>query len=392
MKEHKVLNDKLWFNRFFDSMIDHHNISNDVYTFDSKGILNPSFNQKNTFDLELLLKVVKYLFSLKSKFLAGKIQNEDFFLPEIEKLNFVLRNQEWYTDNLDFNNRSVYVWSEKIKKWGFFFTLVFKKTKPEKIIFLSYYGFDATSSAMFAANKLNIPTVDVQHGPQTNVHMAYSCWSKLPANGFNTMPKQYWNWDKYSKLNVEKWWRHKNGAIRIGHPWMSYSIDKKKTGVKQNQYLLYTLQIFNEANLYYFFPENVLTLFKSSRIIWHLRIHPRNENNIYLLINFLKSNQIDSSKYIIESSKQVAIYQSLLNSTLHITNYSGCFIEAYILGIESVIIDEIGFDIFSNYLNEENNHYCNKMKDNFVETMNYYINRPKKKVFKSLEPMWNPLT
>ena len=84
MKEHKVLNDKLWFNRFFDSMIDHHNISNDVYTFDSKGILNPSFNQKNTFDLELLLKVVKYLFSLKSKFLAGKIQNEDFFLPEIE--------------------------------------------------------------------------------------------------------------------------------------------------------------------------------------------------------------------------------------------------------------------------------------------------------------------
>lgn len=63
------------------------------------------------------------------------------------------------------------LWSLKIECWESFSKKVFKKIKPKKIIFLSYYGFDAITSVMSAANKLNIKTVDLQHGPQTNTHM-----------------------------------------------------------------------------------------------------------------------------------------------------------------------------------------------------------------------------
>lgn len=58
-------------------------------------------------------------------------------------------------------------------------------------MFLGYYGFDDLYSALITASKLKIKTIDFQHGPQTNVDLAFSNWNKVPAVGFNAMPVEF---------------------------------------------------------------------------------------------------------------------------------------------------------------------------------------------------------
>jgi hypothetical protein len=391
LQSHKIYKDGMWFNRFFDSMIDHHCILQEVYTFELNDVLKPSYNQQNTFDLNLLLKFDSYIMKLKRKLLRSKIQNSELTISNLQEFNRILKKEEWYTDYLDFSETSLNLWSLKIECWESFFKKVFTKTKPKKIIFLSYYGFDSIAAAMSAANKLNIRTVDLQHGPQTNIHMAYCSWSKIPNEGFNTMPKEYWNWDNISKMNLESWWSIKNGVKVIGHPWLAYHMNKigSRRSVPDN--VLYTLQIFDCANLPYFFPNKVIECLKSSNFIWKLRVHPRNENNLEKLVDFLKVNKVNPSGFIIESSKDVSLYKSLSNCILHITNYSGCFIEANMLGIQSVVIDEIGLDMFRDYFDMENNHYLNKNENDFNHSITTLINNSKTKKLNTLDKIWDPL-
>ena len=391
LQSHKILNDGVWFNRFFDSMIDHHNISKDVYTFELNKIFKPSYNQQNTFDVNLLLKYHTNMIKLKQKFLPSTTTNFDSNFDQLSEFNHSLKQEEWYSDYLDFSESSLKAWSRKIQLWESFFLKVYNKVNPHAIIFLSYYGFDAMAAAMSSANKLNIKTVDLQHGPQTNIHMAYCSWFKTPIEGFNTMPKEYWNWDRLSKLNIERWWNKKDGVKVIGHPWLSYSMNKLESRKFRSDSVLYTLQIFDSTNLSYFFPENILDCLRLSQFIWRLRVHPRNENNIEILIDFLETNKVRASKYIIESSKNVSLFESLSDCNLHITNYSGCFIEADMLGVSSVIIDEIGFEMFKDYFTKENNHYFNKNEFNFNNSINHLINNSTVKTPSFMKEIWNPL-
>jgi hypothetical protein len=40
---------------------------------------------------------------------------------------------------------------------------------------------DNLYAAVLAANQLGIRTIDFQHGPQTNVHMVFTAWNKIPS-------------------------------------------------------------------------------------------------------------------------------------------------------------------------------------------------------------------
>ncbi|WP_041567106.1 hypothetical protein [Nonlabens dokdonensis] len=391
LKMHKVQKDGIWFNRFFDSMIAYHCLSNDVYSFELNEIQKPSYNEQYVFDMNLLLKTYSYVQKLKKKLFRSQNQISELTITHLKEFNGSLKQEEWYTEYLDFSEANLNLWSLKIQLWESFFKKIYKKTNPKKVIFLSYYGFDAMAAAMSAANKLNILTVDMQHGTQTNVHMAYSYWTKIPTTGFNTMPREYWNWDQYSKLNLESWWHPVNAVKKIGHPWLSFCMDGISSKATLSNNILYTLQKFDGSNLEFIFSKQLIESLKLTKENWTLRIHPRNDDTIEVLINFLESHGVNPSDYVIEYSKEVSIYESLSNCLLHITNYSGCFIEAYLLGVKSIVIDEIGYDLFTDYFEADNNYYLNKYQLDFSKQLNRYLENLEAKSLNELDDIWDPL-
>lgn len=220
---HRVKHNGLYFNRFFDVMVEEYQLQDEVITFEIQNLSKPVYNADRVIHLPTVLQGYKDFLKIKKRFPVGSntsLESEIAGLPEF--LRF-LESEGIAIGVLNFNLKAIASWSEKVKGVSGFFLKLFKQIKPEKILFLSYYGFDDISAAMYAANRLAIKTIDFQHGPQTNVHMAYAHWTKMPNRGFNIMPTEYWCWDNKSQLSILDWAaKTEIKAMVKGQPWLTF--------------------------------------------------------------------------------------------------------------------------------------------------------------------------
>jgi hypothetical protein len=353
----------IYFNRFFDSMIDNHNLKSEIYTIEFQKVYNQNFNQSTIIPLNKILNEYKLIQKLKpnssKKLKTIKLEGFGLFIQIIKK-DIININK------LNIDEGSIVKWAIKIKKNSAFFKRMYNIVQPKRLIFLSYYGFDDLTSAIIAAHQLNIPVIDFQHGPQTNVHMAYCYWTKIPQKGFNTMPTEYWNWDKISSENIEKW-ANKTEAIKskiVGHPYLEYWIKKTSTLENKKKLILYSLQTFALKDM---FPEVIINLINNSSNIWVLRLHPRSNFDETQLTLFLKSKNVNEANFIIQDSIQVPLPETIANSLLHLTSFSGCLIEARMMGVPTILIHELGKEVFENYIDNDLVYYRHSSEDNFVK-------------------------
>jgi hypothetical protein len=82
---------------------------------------------------------------------------------------------------------------------------------------------------------------------------------------------------------------------------------------------------------------------------------------------FLAAQGVDKESYLIESSKTCPLLKSLYESVLHVTNFSGCLIEAYQLGIPTLVVAEEGKDFYEDYIDFEKVYYKNKYDIDFIK-------------------------
>ena len=314
---HKVKIKDEYFNRFFDSMVDFHGIKDEVYLIEFQKIYKKNYNQK------AIIPLTKYLnhYKLIKKIIINfKSDNTNVFLEKYTDFLVELNNLNINSVSLKLSKNDIINWGGKIKNTKGFYSILYALVKPEKIIMLSYYGFDDLAAAMVVANDLNIKTIDFQHGPQTNVHMAYSSWSNYPKTGFNTMPIEYWNWDENSKRNIDLWAAHKtivNSKI-VGHPFLSYWKNNMVNEIVQNKRILYSLQLSTFEDL---FTNKLIQTINNSKYGWTFRIHPRSGFNFYNLKMFL-NDKITIDNYIIEDAINIPLPSSLSNSIIHVDRKS----------------------------------------------------------------------
>lgn len=363
---HRTKHNEVYFNRFFDPMVDEHHLQDEVYMIEFEKVYKVNYNQKAILALHNYLDQYKYIKKIKGIFRSsneGEINLDGyraFFdevtrkFPETEKLNISVERLK--------------KWAQKIIRSKGFFINLYKRTKPEKIIFLSYYGYDDMAAAILAAHELKIKTIDFQHGPQTNVHMAYSAWTKHPDKPYNTMPIEYWTWDLRSKENIEKWAQNTEfiKAINFGHPYLAF-FKKKILSKNMSDKIVFSLQTLSLEEM---FPTGLLDLIKESEIKWILRMHPRSNFTKNDLESFLKKNKIHKNIYEIEDALEIPLPESLAGANLHITNFSGCVIEAGMLNIPSLLMHESGREIFSAYIDGKSVFYLNPDKPGFKEGFN----------------------
>ncbi|MDN3666494.1 hypothetical protein ACFFU1_13325 [Algibacter miyuki] len=108
----------------------------------------------------------------------------------------------------------------------------------------------------------------------------------------------------------------------------------------------------------------VISLIYNSKYHWVLRLHPRNETPLIDIKNFLIQNRIDHNTEI-QTAEDIPLPYVLTKSILHITNYSGCVIEALTLNTVTVIIHNVGFEMFRNYIDDKKVFYVNRTSKDF---------------------------
>jgi len=374
---HKVLRDSLLFNRFFDSMIDHHNLYDTAITFDFDKLVLPVHNRSKTIDLTAAVRHYRRVKRLKEKFFNRAPVISNISVSHYDAFFTFCENQTWFTHDLGLDLNAVTSWTKKIKNDLAFYKWCFLKADCQKVIFVSYYGFDSTASAIVAANDLNIETVEFQHGPITHLHMAYSHWTKVPDAGFNTMPLTYWVWDKYTALNFENWIQPPNKTVVVHQPWLGYSL--KNNGQDKTVHtlnipkVLYTLQLLSLSTLEEVFPPALVEAMRLRDYHFLLRFHPRNRHEKETYINYLKGQKVPRSKYSFQDPKRVPLSDAMVNSAVHITLWSGSLLEAILLNLPTIIFHEIGLMHYDNYLDDDLVEYANPATNELLKKLDLFI-------------------
>lgn len=110
----------------------------------------------------------------------------------------------------------------------------------------------------------------------------------------------------------------------------------------------------------------IIQLIKDLPYQWILRLHPRNYIEIEEIKAFLIQNQIEDKTIIQSSIDEMPLPKALLSSIVHITNFSGCLIEAHLLGVRTILINNIGKEMFYQYIDDKLVYYFNPEEERFL--------------------------
>ncbi|WP_188405731.1 hypothetical protein [Psychroflexus salis] len=249
--------------------------------------------------------------------------------------------------------------------------MLLKKIKPKQIHFLCYYS-DFNFALLASANRLNIKTVEMQHGPQTDLHLAYGNWSNLPIKGYDILPSEFWCWDQESGNIIKKWAsnNNKNEVKIVGHPWINYW-KEKQTSTNDKKYILYSLQP-SPVRIEQLFTTAIINLIKSSEEEWLVRLHPRQMSEKKNIIKLLKDKGI-YNKSNLEYATKEALPILLNKSKLNLTHFSGTSIEASLFGVKTILFNEIGLNSFPVLIKQDKAVYIDFKDKDFKKKINLVL-------------------
>jgi hypothetical protein len=357
------------YNRFFDTFVEQNNIYNDslFLLFDKKTINNIYHKEKkyiyhSAFEgFKLLRKYAKV-----DKQFYFKLDNYNNF---ILYLNNNLITQK-YAPSFSIDKVKEQLISFYIKKE--FFKKIFSKTKVKKLHVLCYYSPEPMAMIV-AANQLAIDNEEYQHGPQTTEHLAYATWTKLPDEGYDMLPRNFWCWDESSKKIIEKWIlsNKKYSAKNRGNLWIDFW---KKQEIKYSfeNYILYSLQP-NPVKTEELFDDKIIQAIINSNYLWFIRLHPSQINHIDDYKNIIKQNGIEH-KVNIENATFDPLPQILSSTKLHITFYSGTAIEATFFNVYTIFLSDLAINNFKDIIEENKGGYLDLENENFNSNLNNIIN------------------
>jgi hypothetical protein len=357
------------YNKFYVPIFDDVNSNGIIIEHNSKNFpkKKPLYNPIKPFNFENFSTYIEYYYSILIKLnLFNPVKNTELkeynsFLNDLKKVPV---NNDMEIDFKVNNLKSIVL---KIHIYSKVYKRILKKTKPKFTFQICHYSVNSIALSI-ASKQLNITSVEIQHGGQPNQHMGYSEWHNVPKNGYNTLPKIYWNWNQES-INNQQNWINKNKFhhnILLGNPWIDYI--KKHTNQEEKKYILYSLQPFKFDLL---FPDYLVDYIKNNNKVWWMRIHPTDVNRTEEYIEFFKRKEINDL-VIFDKGNKSSLPETLLKSIIHVTYSSGTVIEAEEFGVKSLIIDEEqGDDLYKNQIKRGSAFTINK--DNFKERLEFSI-------------------
>jgi hypothetical protein len=375
---HRVDYKQTRFNRYFDCLIEKNNLNQNSMYFEYGHDSQKQYNKELLYTFANALSGFLYLhkfFPVKSK--VDLVGYSDF-------LNHLSQNQLFSAYCKKYSLQNITNWATnhfypKVR----FFEKVFTKVKPKRVLILCYY-IDDVFALTSAANRLNIKTIEMQHGPQTEIHLSYANWSVLPKEGYHMIPRAFWCWDE-SSHNVIKDWSKNNPAYSvkvIGNPWIDYW-KTKKNNFPEKDFILYSLQP-SPLTLEQLFPESIINFIKTNSQKWFIRLHPRQLNEKEKIKSYLENSGV-LALVNLEEATQEPLPLLLSNALIHLTHFSGTAIEASLFNLKTVLLNEIGLFSFPDLISAQKAVYLNVNDAEFDKKLTEILEIEKNNKNKSFE-------
>lgn len=253
-------------------------------------------------------------------------------------------------DSIGFKNKI-----NLVLKWAEIYEMLIIACKPKWIFHVCYYNIQAYGLNL-ACHRQNVKSVEIQHGPQGVLHPAYSGFIKIPEKGYTILPRIFWCWDKLSTKHLDNIFGESSyhSVYHGGHPWMSFISGKSnyKLESQKKKIIVFSLQ-----PLIPIIPEILIDSFDNTPedYIWWVRVHPRMRTEDITNLTTKLKVYLDKGTIEIDRASNLPLPEVLALASVHVTRSSGCFIEATLMGVPNIIIDELGALYYKEFIDNEKN-------------------------------------
>lgn len=357
-----------FYNKFLDPLIEEKGWENSSLILEGKCKESKSYrNQKIVSEYGEVMQDFIFRMKLKSKFFRSKKSPEQSFDKYEDFLAYLSSyDQELKTFTIKWSLPKLKQWldNEFIPRVSFF-GRVLNEVSGQTVYTTNYYNYNAMA-IICAANKRGLDTVEIQHGPQTNLHMAYAYWTKFPELGYDLLPRTFWCWDDYSESVIMNWIkRQNNGSVKVvGNFWMNYFKSKLEQKISE-KVILYSLQPM-PFSLEMLFPDSLVRLIKKTPFQWFVRLHPAQIKQYDDVKAFMESKGLAGIVNIDEASN-MQLPLLLAKTMLHVTNSSGVALEASYVGIPNIFLHELAISYYPHLIDSGNAVFLDTDSEQFEE-------------------------
>jgi hypothetical protein len=248
------------------------------------------------------------------------------------------------------------------------------KYNVSRVYQANYYNIEGMAINV-AADKVGCSKFSVQHGAQSDYHVAFGNWKRVPLNGYEVLPDIFLCWDNISVNTIEKWSQNTNShqAKKFEYhknvEWLG-DYGKLKEITKNLPYEHYINVLVTLQPSLDLLPDTVLRCIKdvkNKNILWWLRLHPRQlckENQQKLHDRLGGYNNV-----IIDKASTLPLLFLLQIMDIHMTGFSSSVYEAYHMGIHTVMFDKNALDYYKDYIESGIASYYSNVDDilNFIK-------------------------
>ena len=245
----------------------------------------------------------------------------------------------------------------RIRYLADFYKHILTRVQPSVGFCVSYYWSGGMAFSL-ACRELEIPSVDLQHGVQGELHFAYGRWCRLPEAGYELLPTVFWCWTQSEERAIRAWSRRFEKWHRPfvgGNPWLAqWSDGKHGFAAEYDQGIRSLMEPGRRQILVTLQPARTkpLTLQPLLEAVgrspeewqWWIRLHPCMEQERDKIRSAFASRTGRECR--VDGATDVPLCALLRHMDVHVTHSSSAVLEAEAFGVPSVVISTYGAELF----------------------------------------------
>jgi hypothetical protein len=289
---------------------------------------------------------LKFLYLDLIKIFFFKIKRFYFFreIKFYKDLEILLKKHSINIESKSFQEKfdQIYFYSQLLET-------IIKKINP-KTVFLACYYNDMNLSVVLACKRLNIKTVDIQHGGFEPEHYLYRYWQNSAIKkGYELLPDFFWIW--HENLLIDKfYYKNKNHKIITGGKYLIENMNKIFNDVYKNfsiheRYFFKFIRRYKKRILFCATSDLPKCLVETIKIsqknkdwVWIIRLHPRHSNHKRIQQQLFKE-KISLKRIIIQDASKINLYFMIKKSSDVLIDQSSIALDAFYLKKPIVILN-----------------------------------------------------
>jgi len=245
-----------------------------------------------------------------------------------------------------------------IMGYAHYFRSLLVKLRPSVTFVVSYYGNEGMAFNL-ACRQQKVSCIDIQHGVQGELHVAYGRWKSVPEDGYELLPSHFWCWQPEDLAAITAWSPQKyHQPLLGGNLWLDLwlkgtaefvqTCDKTIGSFKQHQQASLNILVTLQSNLDDRDTLKPLLLAigeADSSMFWWIRLHPCMLGRRRYIRDLL--NSTGNQRFDLDMATDQPLYAILRHVDAHVTHSSSTVIEAREFGVPSVIFSRYGMEFFT---------------------------------------------